>query len=176
MNIFYNTLKKSKVLAIKELLKVRTTNDKILEAYVIEDNGSEDGIWYNETDRNSTSPITAGTEITGTRVIKRSEYSGESVINMVLDSNHLDHPSGYIISLCFWTFDGTTSKLYMGRVSSGAGVPKWTKCADTPRVYTNSEILSLHSSFVNVDGGKPIKIVQIKNLDSGDTIIIYEAH
>ncbi|MBA3285324.1 MAG: hypothetical protein H0U27_09755 [Nitrosopumilus sp.] len=161
----------------KKNVIVRTTNDKVLEVYVIEDNIPDDGIWYNVIDRNSPSPVPVGTEITGTNIIKKSVmFPGESIKRTLIDTNHLDHPSGYVISLCFSTEVGTTSKLYMGRVSSSSSGVTWTQCADSPRTYTNSKILSIHSSFLNVDGGKPIKILNILNTLTDDQIVIMEHH
>jgi hypothetical protein len=160
-------------MALKRLLRVRNTNDKILQVYLRESNDMDDGIYYNEIDRNSISPIPAGTEIVGTNIIKKSDvFPGEDVNNIVLDTNHLDHPSGYITSLCFYSFDGNTSKLYMGRVSSSESGITWTQCADSPKTYANSEIFAIYSSFLNEDGGSPVKTLLIKNPDDSVSIIM----
>ena len=164
---------------LRRLLRVRTTNDKILEVFLRENNDNDDGIYYNEVDLNaplSTDPTAFPVEVIGTDIIQKSAvFPGEDVRNIVLDTNHLDHPTGYIISLCFYTFYGTNSKLYMGRVNSTTSGVTWTQCADSPRVYNNSEILAIFSSFLNVDGGKPVKIINIKNPD-GSVSVEMEHH
>jgi len=156
---------------LRRLLRVRTTNDKILEVFLRENGDVDDGIYYNEVDVNAPLPAPPGAEVIGTNIIKKSEFfPGEDVKNIVLDTNHLDQPTGYITSLCFYTFDGTTSKLYMGRVNSTPPFT-WTKCADSPRIYTNSEILAIFSSFLKVGGGTPVKIINIKNPDGSQSVI-----
>lgn len=164
-----------KMTLLKRLLKVQTTNDKIIEVFSRENGDADDGIYYNEVDRNAPLPDPAGTEVIGTNIIKKSVvFPGESVEGTVLDTNHLDHPTGYIISLCFHTIDGTTAKLYMGRVNTSAGIT-WNQCADSPKIYANSAILNIFSSFLNTDGGRPVKIINIKNPD-GSTSVITEHH
>ncbi|HEY7081318.1 MAG TPA: hypothetical protein VH500_16595 [Nitrososphaeraceae archaeon] len=162
---------------LRRLLRVRTTNDKILQVYLRENNDVDDGIYYLEADRNSPSPVPIETEIPAVNIIKKSDiFPGESVNNIVIDTNHVDHPSDYIISLCFSTFDGTNSKLYMGRIS-GAGMDSviWTQCADSPRVHNDTEILSIFSSFLNTDPVTPVKILNIKTPD-GSGSVIWEHH
>lgn len=92
-HIFYLRLFQMKTLALlKRLLAVKTTNDKILEAYLREESTSSasgDGIYYNKVDRTS-SPPPPGTEITGTNVISKSAiFPGEDVTNLVLDTNDI---------------------------------------------------------------------------------------
>jgi len=164
---------------LRRLLRVRSTNDRILQVYLRENNDADDGIYYYEVDRNSPLPIPIENEIPAVNIIKKSDiFPGEIVNNIVIDTNHLDHPSDYIISLCFSTFDGTNSKLYMGRVNgSGAGISNiiWTKCADSPRLLNNTEILSIFSSFLNTDPVTPVKTLNIKNPD-GSGSVIWEHH
>ena len=149
-------------------LKLRTTNDKILQAFL--QVGQDDGIHYEEINRTGQT-VTAGQPVTGTNIIPESQvFPGEDVKGIILDTNHIEAPSGYIISLCFFTKDGNDSKLYMGRVSGGA-TPTWTQCADSPKVYENTEILSVFSSFLNTESPSPIKIVQRQTPSGGDVII-----
>lgn len=158
----------------KRLLKVKTTNDKVLQAYLRLNNDQDDGIWYNEIDRNATIP--PGTEITGKNIVPRSQFTGETVMDIILDTNHLDQPTGYIISLCFATEVGSNSKLYMGRVSSGTS-PTWTQCADSPKTYENMKIQSVTSSFLLTDPPSPIKIVSRRDLvNNKDEDVIIERH
>ena len=150
-----------------------TTNDKVLLAYERINNDSNDGIYFDVIDRSVPLPVPAGSEITGTNIIPRSTiFHNEPVIIIVLDANFLDQPSGYIISLCFSTFDGNTSKLYMGRVTQSSDNLIWTQCADSPKTYLNSEILDISSSFLNVNGGTPIKIINIRNPDHSQSVIV----
>ncbi len=161
----------------KEFLTVRSTNNKILQVYLRENNDSDDGIYYNELDKNAPLPTPAGSEINGTKIISKSIVSpGEVVDNIILDTNYLDNPSGYIISLCFSTFDGNTSKLYMGRVSTSAGNTIWTQCADSPKTYVNKRILEMFSSFLNINGGTPIKILTLQDIDDNSSSVIIEHH
>lgn len=156
---------------LRRLLRVRTTNDKIIEVFSRENGDVDDGIYYNEVDINSPLPDPPGSQVIGTNIIKKSVvFPGENVTGMVLDTNHLDNPAGYIISLCFFTFDGSTSKLYMGRVNTSAGIT-WNQCADSPKTYANSEILAIFSSFLKIDGGRPVKIINIKNPDGSQSVI-----
>lgn len=157
----------------KRLLKVKTTNDKILQVYLRLNNDQDDGIWYNEIDRNAT--ISPGTEITGKNIVPKSQFTGETVVDIILDTNHLDDPTGYIISLCFVTEVGSNSKLYMGRVSTGT--PIWTQCADSPKTYENKKILSVTSSFLLTDPPSPIKIVSRRDIaNNNNEDVVIERH
>jgi hypothetical protein len=161
----------------KDLLRARTTNDKFLQVYLREKNDSNDGIYYFEFDRSAASPVNVGDEIPASNIIQKSVvFPGEQVANIIIDTNHLDHPTGYIISLCFWTFDGANSKLYMGRVSSSGGNIAWTQCADSPKKYTNSEIKSVASSFLDTNPVSPIKIVNKRDVNTNDGSVIVERH
>jgi hypothetical protein len=161
----------------KQLLRTRTTNDKFLQVYLREKNDSDDGIYYFEFDTSAASPINAGDEIPAKKIIEKSVvFPGEQVANIIIDTNHLDHPTHYIISLCFWTFDGTDSKLYMGRVS-GSGVNiGWNQCADSPKIYEHSEIMTVASSFLDIDPITPVKIVNKKDINTNDGSVILERH
>jgi hypothetical protein len=162
---------------LKELLRTRTTNDKFIQVFLRENNDSDDGIYYYEFDRSASSPINAGDEIPATNIIQKSVvFAGENVKNIILDTNHIDHPTGYITSLCFWTFDGTDSKLYMGRLSSSGGNISWTQCADSPRTYSNSEIVAISSSFLDTNPPTPIKIVNKKDINTDAGSVIVERH
>lgn len=159
---------------LKRLPRVRITNDKILEAYVRLNNDADDGIYLNVIDRNDPTSVTP--DVIGTNIIKRSDiYPNESVRGLILDTNHEEEPNGYIISLCFHTFNNNNSKLYMGRVSINGSNISWTQCADSPKTYDDSEILGVFSSFLTVNGGTPLKTIVIKQA-SGDEIIIHERH
>ncbi|WP_458743487.1 hypothetical protein [Candidatus Nitrosocosmicus sp. T] len=159
---------------LKRLIKVRSTNDKILEAYVRLNLDDDDGIYLNVIARDDDTTVTSDVE--GTNIIKRSEiYPNENVTGLVLDTNHAEEPNGYIISVCFHTFNNNNSKLYMGRVSINGGNVSWTQCADSPKTYQNSQILGLFSSFLTLNGGTPLKTVVMK-VASGDEIIIHERH
>ena len=161
---------------IKRRLKVQTTNDKILQVYLRENNDANDGIYFDVLVKNTLLPNPPGSEVVGTNIIQKSMvFPGEDVKGIILDTNHIDNPAGYIISLCFFRLDGTTSKLYMGRVNSGGGIVTWTQCADSPKTYANSEILEVFSSFLTVGVGgateTPVKIINIKN-PGGQSVII----
>ena len=161
-------------MALLRLLRVRSTSDKILQVYMRENNDSDDGIYINVFDRDSPSSVTPGVGIVGTLIIRRSDiFPNESVTSIVLDSNHIENPTAYIITLCFSTYDNNTSKLYMGRVAISTGGITWTQCADSPKTYNDSEILNIFSSFFN--DGTPIKTLTIRNAD-GSTIIKPERH
>lgn len=161
----------------KDLLVTRSTNDKFIQAYLRENNDPNDGIYYFEFDRSADSPVNAGEELPGTNIIQRSViFPGEQVVGITIDTNHLDHPNDYIITLCFWTFDNTTTKLYMGRVSSSGGNFTWNNCNDSPKTYSNSEIISIGSSFLNTDPVTPIKIVNKQDIDTHEGSVIVERH
>jgi hypothetical protein len=147
---------------LKRLLRVRTTNDKILVVYLRENNDTNDGIYYEEIDRSDSSSISPGEELTGINIIKKSEhFAGEDVKGIIVDTNHIDNPSAYIITLCFHT----ENKLYMGRVSGDP--PIWTKCADSPKDYGTSKILVVFSTFTNAD---PVKFVNLQNSDGSQSV------
>ncbi len=159
---------------LKRFLRVRSTTDKILEAYVRLNNDADDGIYLNVIERDEDTSVTSSVE--GTNIINRSDtYPNESVRGLILDTNHVEVPTGYIISLCFHTFNNNTSKLYMGRVNINGGNITWTQCADSPKIYNDSEILGVFSSFLTVNGGTPLKTISMK-IASGDEIIVHERH
>jgi len=163
-------------MVLKRLLRVRNTNDLILQAFSRENNDSDDGIYFNVIERTLALTVTPGAEVKETNIIKRSDiFPNESVTNLVLDTNDIDHPSGYIISLCFSTFDNNSGKLYMGRVTINGSMISWTQCADSPKVYANQEILNITSSFLNYGEGKPIKTISLRAAD-GNVKIIIEHH
>lgn len=167
----------------KRLLRVRATNDKILQAFLRINNDQDDGIYFEEIDRatgqvlTSGQQVTAGQPVTGANIIPRSQvFPGEDVRGIILDTNHLENPSGYIISLCFYTDDGTNSKLYMGRVSGGS-TPSWVACADSPKEYPEKIITGVFSAFLNTQPPSPIKIVNRRSTTTTrDEDVIIERH
>jgi len=160
------------------LLRVRTTNDKILQTYYRLNNDNDDGIYFNELDRNSPPPSPAGTEIIGTLIIRRSDvFPQDDLKHLLIDTNHLDNPSGYITSLCFATQDNNNnSTLFTGRVRNNTSTYQWTQCNDSPKTYNNKIITEMFSSFLTTNNGTPVKILNLLEPGTNNQTIILEHH
>jgi hypothetical protein len=165
----FNNTKHIDVMGLRRLLNVRETNDRVLMAFHRVENDSDDGIYFHVVDKNAGPTTSGGNEIPALLIVRRSEiFPNESVENLLVDTNHIAHPTGYIISLCFSTFDNNKSKLYMGRVSISGSNVSWTQCADSPKIYNDEEILRIISYFLDIGEGRPTKQLKVRNVNTGD--------